>query len=116
MTTDLIELSKQAAEVLGIEPKEIYPSHFSFTDKTIHSFSTLWLAEDIGRCAEIAADRMLDTTHSKGAVIVWYWNTYKKGDIAAYDVEVYLADHNGDREQAWRVAVLKAVIEQEKQS
>jgi hypothetical protein len=101
---ELIELSKQAAEVLGIEPKEIYPSHFSFTDKTIHGFSTLWLAEDSGRCADIAADRLIHVYHDDYSVATNYRGRFM------------LADHNGDRKQAWRVAVLKAVIELGRQS
>lgn len=113
MTQELIELSKQAAEVLGIEPKEIYPSHFSFTDKTIHSFSTLWLAEDSGRCAEIAVDRGM-------AIDMLSWPAQATVKYLSKNRDEYVSenysDHNGDRHQAWRLAVLKAVIEHGKQS
>lgn len=110
MTTDLIELSKQAAEVLGIEPKEIYPSHFIFSDKTSHSSSTTWLAEDNGRCAEIANGRMLNTRHYTDAVMVEYVDE----SLIAYRRTVYLSSCHGDRNAAWRVAVLETVIEQGK--
>lgn len=134
MTPELIELSKQAAEVLGVPACKKWaigyePDYGPIYDET----KTVWLVEDSGRCADIANDRMLATTHSQDTIHVWYEGFYKKGDIFAYEdevcwyegfykkggifdyeVEVYLADHNGDRSQAWRVAVLKAVIEQEK--
>ena len=112
---ELIELSKQAAEVLGVPACKKWaigyePDYGPIYDET----KTKWLAEDSERCADIAADKMLDITHSRDTIHVWYENIYKKGDIAAYDVEVYLEDYNDDRKQAWRVAVLKAVIEQGK--
>lgn len=95
---ELIELSKQAAEVLGIE------AYVQGNKDWIHR-SITWLAEDSGRCAEIAADKSIDTTwYDEGVQTLW-----------SDEIEFY-SDHNGDRLNTWRVAVLKAVIEQGKQS
>lgn len=108
MTTDIIELSKQAAEVLGIPPT-IYD-----LNKTRNL--VVWLAEDSGRCAEIAAERSISTDFS----VPNFPSASFKGSEGGIGYTSYIvediADHNGDRKQAWRVAVLRAVIKQGKQS
>lgn len=111
MTPELIELSKQAAEVLGIEPMEIYPSHFCFADKTTHGSSTTWLAEDSGRCADIAIERGINTMVYDRDVDCWFDNQVY---VKIKHISVEFADHNGDKKAAWREAVLKAVIEQDR--
>lgn len=109
MKPDLIELSKQAAEVLG----ELAITTRSYFDDDIGGYidEDYWLAEDSGRCAEIAADKKINT----------YWYLANESiEIQLFDdpdwifVEVSLADYNGDRHAAWRAAVLMAVIEQAK--
>lgn len=104
MTPELIELSKQAAEVLGI-PQTIYDHN-----KTRNL--VVWLAEDSGRCAEIAADKRIGTIYYQNDFVIATWididGDYRK-------TTVFLADHNNNRLKTWRVAVLKAVIEQGKQ-
>lgn len=114
MTTDIIELSKQAAEVLGVPEKRSYP--IAVYGNSMHQFNVkykeLWLAEDSGRCAEIAADRMIAITHYDHDCVIAGW---RNAHLVSVTLGVKLSDHNNDRKQAWRIAVLKAVIEQGKQ-
>lgn len=107
MTTDIIELSKQAAEVLGVPA---FVSDNSQHGDNKYGFVDVWLAEDAGRCAKIAADKRLDVLHKDDRVSagVYTDNGYKPF------VGAYLADHNNDRLKAYCVAVCRAVIEQAK--
>lgn len=103
MTTDqIIELSKQAAEVLGVPA--FYQPNVITRDIGRLATGKLWLAEDAGRCADIANDRLIDVYHDDYSV------------ATNYRGRTMLSDHNNDRLTTWRVAVLKAVIEQGEQS
>lgn len=106
MTTDIIELSKQVAEVLKVpETRDVW-------DENRLIPRPIWLAEDSGRCAEIAADKLIDTTHFSDKVRA-HW-IGKPFGLKKYDA--YLADHNNERIKAYCVAVCRAVLEQAKQS
>lgn len=109
MTTDLIELSNKAAEVLGV-PASV-PVYAGDHPEIGPIYDNIWLAEDSGRCADIAADRRIGTVHYKDDCVITTWINEDEDYCKTI---VLLADHNGDRKQAWRVAVLKAVIEQGK--
>lgn len=112
MTTDIIELSKQAAEVLGV-PASVKIAGSSSCIKDL--YSDIWLAEDAGRCAEIAADKRISTIQCEeddGKVRAFWYD--HRGDWRYKDE--HLADHNNERIKAYCVAVCKAILEQAKQS
>lgn len=109
MTTDIIELSKQVAEVLGVPPYTDYWKNLSDEE---FSLKIVYLAEDSGRCADIANSKRMDTLHYVDAVVVEHVDDNNK----FHRLYEYLLDHNSDRLRAYCVAVCKAVIEQGKQS
>lgn len=114
MTTDIIELSKKAAEVLGVSAcKKWTIGYEADCGKIYNETKTKWLAEDAGRCAEIAAGRRISTNLTSPDFVETYWWTKDKRLLSA---QVLLSDYNNNRLKAWRVAVLKAVIEQGEQS
>lgn len=114
MTTDIEKLSKQAAEALGVPEKRSYPT--GGYGSSVHQFNVtyreVWLAEDSGRCAEVAADRRISTNFVSDRYVQanWLAPLTKKNYV-----DINLADHNNERIKAYCVAVLKAVIEQAKQ-
>lgn len=104
MTTDIIQLSKQVAEVLGVP------------DRRFVYHEWLYLAEDAGRCAEIAADRRISLIQSQLTEdITSSWEIDNLSGICK-TISVSPADHNNERIKAYCVAVCKAVIEQAKES
>lgn len=110
MTTDLIELSKQAAEVLGVPAFRNIVTHHG---DDVWGREELYLAQDHARCAEIAADKRINIEHYDSSIhSVWH----VEGKLLERFLFVNLADHNNNRLEAYCVAVCKTVLEQAKQS
>lgn len=108
---DLIELSKQAAEVLGIPAKRFeLNDEINEIDEFSVTYSSLWLVEDNKQCADIANSWMLNTFQYTDAVRVEHIDEFL--DVCGQTA--YLSDHQGNRDAAWRAAVLKTIVEQGK--
>lgn len=109
MTTDIIELSKQVAEILG---RPAFTEH-EYDCIQSECPPVTWLVDDPGACAEIAADRRISTNYKHSQIVSASYPTEENVFGCLYEE---LADHNNERIKAYCVAVCKAVIEQAKQS
>ena len=106
MTKDeLIELSRAAAKVAGIEPHRWVA--------TIGGRSAgIWFYEDSARCFELMCQYNFER-HIVGADIGIGTHTGVQWFQAGNDVVwVNFRDHNNDRSLATRVAILRAIVAQ----
>lgn len=90
--SELIELSKAAAKVAGVPPSDF-----------ISEYDFLWLHEDSARCFELMCQSKLEVTVSSGSSFV-RWGNNESGPIE------FFINHDGNKEQATRVAILKAIV------
>lgn len=99
--SELIELSKAAAKVAGIESYRKMEGLLS---------DPFWLHEDSARCFELMCRYGVYPVQSsyKDKVSIFcegLWIT-----TLNWDGEHYFFDHDGNKEQATRVAILKAIV------
>lgn len=102
--SEKIEISKQVAEIVGRQ------------EKTAIGFRRyLWLVDDHGACAEIAADRRISQDHNDDDSVIVSYAFVFHGLEYIEDIDVDLADFPS-RIEATNWAICEAVIEQAKQS
>lgn len=100
----LIELSKAAAKVAGI-------ADFRFINvgDDGKSADILWLHEDNARCFELICRYLISPNQlTCGSVATDFYTGYD-GEVE-WGEKTYIAEYNNDREQATRVAILKAIV------
>ena len=91
---ELIDLSKAAAKVAGVAPYDDTLT-LSALGKDFH----FWLHEDNARCFELMCRYEMLLSVNGGEALVNIHNP----------AEMFI-NHNNDREQATRVAILKAIV------
>ena len=98
---ELIELSKAAAKVAGVDP-------LKWTDgEGFDPGRSIWLHEDSARCFELMCRYIMDIESGEvesGGYVGSY--AIGRGNLAVELIDT----HNNDREQATRVAILKAIV------
>lgn len=111
--SEKIEISKQAAEILGREHTTKFISGCEPPNLYMHAekvWDEILLVDDHGACAEIAADRRFDITHTDLSVTAGGWGKTQ------YHVATVSVEDFPSRIEATSWAILKAVIEQSKDS
>lgn len=104
--SEKIEISKQAAEIVG---RPAFRSIYKADHKIKFS---VWLVDDHGACAEIAADRRISTLQDVDTYVDARW--YLKDGYGWRNVIAQLADFPS-RIEATSWAICEAVIEQDKE-
>lgn len=97
----LQELSKAVAAKYGIHTYTIGIGE-KFGDD-----GKYWLHNDSGRCFDLAVGEGLEVDFDNNGAATVYWRDAKR---RRFGVDEMHSDHNGNKQQAARVAVLKALL------